>query len=255
MGTIGKLMRKLSRIAAIVAATVLAGVGVSTLPAAANPDLGVNYTGGVTAGDCNQQCIDGYEFTVGSAGIKVIDLGAFDGGQGGQDSSKASVSNLNPGEVVDLFSCTNSGCTTGSLLATVNVGGTYGGTQEVNGFFAFNPITALKLSAGNYVVVAADTSTNGDISQGFPPETGSVGAGITYDDEASCEQVGGGFNGSSCQLAVSSLIYSNSNFAQSLLGGNIEYDALPEPASFAIFGTAIFGLGIMGFLRRRKIAA
>lgn len=215
--------------------------------ASAVPILGVNYGSAPGSTFCSRSaCVGGYQFTVNTA-ITVTGLGAFDGAQG-NPSNGGAVANLTNIETVDLFN------SAGTVIGTVNVGGSAGGTQ-VGTWFAVNNLGApLVLTSGTYIVAALIGAND---AAAFPSPAPVVGSGITFNQFEWCDSGTNGndhdYAGSGCTLSTSSFLTS-SNTSLGFLGANIAYALgapapVPEPLTLSIFGAGLAGAIAM---RRRK---
>jgi hypothetical protein len=179
-------------------------------------------------------------------------LGAFDGGQGNPSNPPGKVSNLANAVTVDLFN------SSGTIIATDQVGGAAGGTQ-VGNWWAFNSITQLNLGAGTYIVAAVFST---DDTSSFPIPNPSVGSGITFLQFESCtnQNPNPGVtskNGVCTNPPNTNQFLTTTNDSIGSLGGNIEFSptvtdtstAVPEPGTLVLLGGGLVGAAR---LRRRR---
>lgn len=212
-----------SQIATFVAVISAGLVSISLGSTVAYTDAGASA--GTNTGNLNI----GREFTVGTGGITVLELGAFDSGGDGLVNSHD----------VTLFSITGSGVTPApeNELSTVNVPS--GTAATLNSGFRFEPITPIFLPAGNYAVVVYGFNVSGGdpFGNGGGTPSGPVVAGINFDPFEFTSNTNPAFpgNGDTNNHSSTSFIYNAGN-------------TTPEPASLSLIG--ISGAALM--VRRRR---
>jgi hypothetical protein len=249
-------MRNFGKLAAASAFGMI-GTGAAMLPAAAST-LAVNFTAAPTAlvvskaSPGEQVYAYGYQFTA-TANESVTALGTYDNGAlnnlGNDNSSPpgggfptAGSSPDHPGDIVALYAGTipNAGNPGGSLnnltpIASVVVGGTSGGTQ-VGAYWAFQNLgSSVNLTAGSsYFIVTIYDLVNYEPVATFPTEQATFN-GIILNSEVA----------ENCSAPDNCVMVTADN--PGVFGPNFE--TTPLPATLPLFAG---GLGLMGFLGRRK---
>ena len=163
----------------------------------------------------------GYQFTTGASPINVTALGYFDNG---------AAFNLTENHVVGIFN------SSGVLLMSANVNYDEGLFQS-NYFGYTNGIAGPTQLAANSTYYVAGSS--GFVDPYQYDGTFVTGSDITFVQN---QYVGGN--------SLNFPIYTEGGIGDGFLGGTFQYQAVPEPAPFAVCG-----LGLIGLIARRKRAA
>lgn len=158
----------------------------------------------------------GWAFTVNES-IRITELGYYDFGQDGLDASHA----------VGFWT------SSGTLLAS----GTVANLDPLDGEFRYTDIGDIVIGSGNYVV-AGFNSANAD-------EYVAVSSFTTPSEITWLE--GRFLSGGSLQFPTSVDLTGTA----SVFGASFRFEAVPEPASLALIGIGLAGLG---FSRRKRAA-
>ena len=211
----------------IIIALSLCSLAVSSLPSKAS-ELALDFTG-TTANSFLFDLTFGWSFTANQSLI-VDGLGFF-------DDELRTGSDLRQDHLVSLWDIQ------GVLLAqtTITNASTPAASTAAGGEWLFNDITPVSLTAGNYVIGAHDPActdiTDCDDIRFF--DSAITSPLITF--IAARDGAGNVFPG------IEQSFRNDGYF-----GPNLRVSAVPVPAAFWLFGTALIGL--VGFSKRRKAA-